>query len=420
MKENLIYKFGGASVKDASSVRNLVNIIKNTGIKSKLVIVISAMGKMTNAFELLVDKSTKSINYDVELDKIYEYHISIIKELFNEFGPKVDDFDEHFSLLKAVLANANKMNHDFAYDQIVSFGEVFSTQIISDFLNQEGVINQWIDARRCIHTDSNWRNANVNFDWTVIRCGKYIYPIIEEKLVVTQGFIGSDADGNTTTLGREGSDYSGAIFAFCLEAKSLTIWKDVPGILNADPKKITAPIKYDQLSYEEVIEMSYYGATVIHPKTIKPLANKNIPLYVKSFIEPDKNGTEIGALHHSKIAPAIIIKEKQVLISFRKKDLSFIDENNISEIVEILSQLNFKINLIQKSALNLSVATDLIDTRIDSLLSKTQNEYNTHYNSDLQLITIKNYKTLEIPKEIDYKTILLEQITRKNIQYLVR
>lgn len=418
----LIYKFGGASVKDANAVKNLGSIISNSSISNNLVIVVSAMGKMTNAFEELVDKSQSGSDYNNELDHIRDYHTNIINELFNDESSALTDFEEQLSLLEAILQQAHKMrmNYDFAYDQIVSFGELFSTKIITNYLNSIQISSEWVDARRCILTDSTHRNAIVNFDYSTIFSKKNFSEQIDNKIIVTQGFIGSNSDGNTTTLGREGSDYSAAIFGTCIDAESVTIWKDVDGVLNGDPKKIKSPIMYERLSYEEVIEMSYYGATVIHPKTLKPLANKNIPLFVRSFIKPNQIGTEIGVSDKRDLAPAIIIRENQSLISFRKKDLSFMEEVNIGALIVKMSDLNLKMHLIQKSALNFSIVSDFEEDKILALHEKVNEEYYMHYNSELKLITIKNYKTLEIPSEIECKEVLLEQKTRKNIQYLVK
>lgn len=416
----LVYKFGGASVKDASAIKNLAQIIIQQNIQNDLIIVVSAMGKMTNAFEKLINELYNDRNYENELNEIKLFHLEIINELFNNVSSPINDFTEQFHLLEAILQHTNKTDYDFIYDQIVCYGELFSTKIIANYFLEQAINNDWVDARRCILTDNTHRNANVNYDWSTIFTKKNILPILENKIVITQGFIGSDADGNTTSLGREGSDFSAAILAHCIDAESVTIWKDVDGVLNGDPKKIKAPIKYDRLSYEEVIEMSYYGATVIHPKTIKPLANKNIPLFVRSFIKPNQNGTEIGVSNHQEIAPCVIIKEDQALISFRKKDLSFMEETNIFMLIENIAELDLKINLVQKSALNLSIVTNFEDKKIDLLIKKIKDVFFVHYNTSLQLITIKNYKTLEIPEEIKCTEVLLEQKTRKNIQYLVK
>ena len=418
----LVYKFGGASVKDGTAVRNLGSIISNSGKTNNLIIVVSAMGKMTNAFEELVEISQAGEDYTTQLNNIKIFHTNIIDELFKDNSDIKIDFNEQTQLLESILQQAHKMrmSYDFAYDQIVSFGEIFSTKIIAYFLNSISIDSKWVDARRCILTDSTHRTAIVNFDYSTIFCNKNFNEHLDNKLIVTQGFIGSNSDGNTTTLGREGSDYSAAIFGTCIDAESVTIWKDVDGVLNGDPKKIKSPIKYDRLSYEEVIEMSYYGATVIHPKTLKPLANNNIPLFVRSFIKPNQIGTEIGVSDSREIAPAVIIRENQSVISFRKKDLSFMEEINIGKLIGFISDLNLKMNLIQKSALNFSIVTDFDEENILALHEKVKEEYLLHYNSDLKLITIKNYKSLEIPKEIECKEVLLEQKTRKNIQYLVK
>jgi len=418
----LVYKFGGASVKDANAVKNLASIIKKSGIANNLIIVVSAMGKMTNAFEELVNISQSVSDFSSHLNEIKEFHTKIIIDLFGNDSSALSDFEEQAQLLEAILKQAHKMrmSYDYAYDQIVSFGELFSTKIISNYLNSISITSEWIDARRCILTDSTHRNAVVNFDYSTVFSKQNFNQHIDSKIIITQGFIGSNSDGNTTTLGREGSDYSAAILATSMDAESVTIWKDVDGVLNGDPKKINSPIKYDKLSYEEIIEMSYYGATVIHPKTLKPLANKKIPLFVRSFLKPNQEGTEIGLSDNRELSPAIIIRENQSLISFRKKDLSFMEEKNIENLINEISDLNLKMNLVQKSALNFSIVTDFDENKILKLHEQVIEEYLMHYNSNLKLITIKNYKSLEIPNEIECSEVLLEQKTRKNIQYLVK
>ena len=420
MSDLLVYKFGGASVKDADGVKNLCKIIDESGSKNNLIVVISAMGKSTNALEVISQKAHKGENCDQELNDFIEYHNSIIDGLFADSNEIRSEINELIDLLKVILEQANRMSYDYAYDQIVSFGELMSTKIVTAHLISQNIESQWIDARKCILTDSTHRNAEVNLNYTSIFSKKNFSEFLDNKIIITQGFIGSNSDGNTTTLGREGSDYSAAIFATSLDAHNVTIWKDVDGILNADPKKLKSTVKYDNLAYEEVIEMSYYGATVIHPKTLKPLANKNISLHVKSFVNPNKEGTTIGLENQKNLSPAIITKENQALISFRKKDLSFMEEENIGKLTEEISSVNMKINLIQKSALNYSVVTDFEEEKINSLYEKVSGDFIMQYNTELQLVTIKNYKTLEIPKEINCSEILLEQKTRKNIQYLVK
>jgi aspartate kinase len=300
----------------------------------------------------------------------------------------------------------------------ISYGEIISSTIIYHYLIEQNANIEFINANNYIRTDSTWREGEVDWEWTEKNIQKHLLPIIKSKAIITQGFIGGTVEGNITTLGREGSDYTASIFAYCLDAESVTTWKDVDGILNADPKVFENTSKYDSLTYNEATEMTYYGASVIHPKTIKPLANKNIPLYVKSFLNPEAAGTKIADISHEKIAPAYIKKENQVLISFHVKDFSFITENNLSTIFYNLSKLHIKINMMQNSALSFSVCIDFNEKKIELLKKRLQSDFKIQYNNDLVLFTIKNHDADAINKITVGKTILVEQKTRSTYQVL--
>lgn len=414
MSDVKVFKFGGASVKDAEAIKNLANIL--TPYSNHLIIVISAIGKTTNRLEHIINKAVKSEDFTKEFTELKEFHLHISKQLNISFN----QCNEQFLLLFNVLEQAHKFDFSFVYDQVVAFGELFSTLIVSEYLNKIGKINTWVDARKCILTDNTYREAKVNMQWTDIFCKKNIKPFIDTELVVTQGFIASDGEGNTTTLGREGSDYTAAILATCLLAKDVTIWKDVDGILNADPKIFKKTEKYDELPYEEVIEMSFYGASVIHPKTLKPLANLSIPLYVKSFLKPSEQGTIIHNCKPATIKPSYILKTNQTLMSISKKDLSFMEEENLDYLFNKLFLHKFKLNLIQKSALSLSIVCNADENKILNLMKVIEDEYYLQYNIGLKLVTIKNYFDIEIPEEIEFKKVVLEQRSRKNVQLLIK
>jgi aspartate kinase len=312
-------------------------------------------------------------------------------------------------------------DYDFIYDQIVSIGELVSTRIVAAYLNQTGVKTQWLDVRGYIHTDNNYREGNVYWDKTRASIAGEIPALLDKGVVVTQGFLGGTSENFTTTLGREGSDYTASIFASCLNAESVTTWKDVPGILNADPKFFADTIKFDELSYTEAIEMTYYGASVIHPKTIKPLQNTNIPLLVKSFNHPDAVGTVIkekANMHFEK--PVIILKQNQVLLSISAKDYSFISEDHLSDIFKLFAQNHVKVNVMQTSALSFTVCFDLYPERFEKLLAELNSDFKVKYNNDISLITVRHYKQSALKDLTDNKIVLLEQISRNTAQVVVK
>ncbi|WP_018477188.1 aspartate kinase [Pontibacter roseus] len=418
-----VYKFGGASVKDADALRNLAHIVKEYGA-NQLLLVVSAMGKTTNALEQVFDLAYQQQDFAATLGHSQQYHATIVNELFPEQGHPVYARLEHlFSQLQQqlqLIATQRKGSYDQQYDQVVSYGELLSSVIVHYFLQQQGIANTWVDSRKYIQTDTTWREARVDWAWTERVIKRDLPALLEQQPVVTQGFLGGTNNGLTTTLGREGSDFSAAIFAYCLDAESLSIWKDVAGLLNADPKRFADTVRYPLLSYQETVEMAYYGASVIHPKTIKPLANKRIPLYVKSFLDPAGEGTEICDCRFEVTTPAYIVKDRQCLVSFSAKDFAFISEKNLGTIFNALSELRIKINLMQNSAISFSICTDLHEERLQKLIDTLQDQFSIHYNTQLQLYTIKNYSNDSIQEIMAGKEVLLEQRTRNTFQIVCR
>lgn len=419
-----VYKFGGASVKNASAVRNVASIIEKNFGEDNLLVVISAMGKTTNALEALLEAYNHDHQWQHQLEQIEHYHREIIASLFApEQMPEVwVAIDQELKTIAKLLAKPSKeqpLHHLALYDQIVSLGEVMSSKILYHFLKGKNGALIWLDARKIIATDSSYREGKINWEKTKEQLHNEIKPY-QRAIFITQGFVGGDDKGLTTTLGREGSDFTAAILASSIKAESVTIWKDVPGVLNADPKRIDAAVKFDELSYSEAAEMTYYGASVIHPKTIKPLAQLNIPLWVKSFDHPEERGTVIHDCEMKTFTPTIIFKPKQCLISFKVKDFTFVNENNLSTIFHILDSLNIKINVMQNSAISFSICVDQVDYKISQLLAYLKNDFGVLYNENLELITVKNYDQKHIDKVTDGREILLEQKSRHNFQIVVR
>jgi aspartate kinase len=417
-----VFKFGGASVKDADGVKNVAEVLKQFP-NEKLCVVISAMGKTTNALERL----TKAFFYITEnaeeiLEEIKQAHYAICKNLFtNPSHPIYTDLENTFVELHWAIEDEPTHGYDFEYDQIVSIGEVVSTKIVSAYLNDIGITNKWMDARGLIQTDNTYREGKVDFELTEALVKTQIEPQLNNyRIVVTQGFIGGTSENFTTTLGREGSDYTASILAYCLNAENVTIWKDVPGVLNADPKWFTKTKKIDELTYQDAIELTYYGATVIHPKTIKPLQNKQIPLYVKSFLNPKESGTVIRDGENRLNIPSYIFKINQVLISIQPKDFSFIAEDNLSEIFELFSKHGVKINLMQLSAISFSVCCDDDAEKIKLLVAELQQTFKVLYNSNLELMTVRYYTPETIDLLTKNKLILLEQKSRFTVQMVMK
>lgn len=419
-----IYKFGGASVKSADAVKNVAQIIQSThNLNSEpLLVVVSAMGKTTNALEaILNDYYKNNALCTSQIDALIDFHRTIVKELFQTNDESITEKIEYFSdFLHRTTATTNTLTYNELYDKIVSIGELLSTFIVSEYLNQIGINNQWADARNLIKTTDSFREGKVLLNESVEKIQEFINQA-HHNLTVTQGFIGSTTQCRTTTLGREGSDYSGALFAYATQAKDYTIWKDVPGMLNADPKWFSKTTLLKNISYKEAIELAYYGATIIHPRTIQPLQHKSIPLYVKSFVNPSLEGTVINSnASYDASVPSYIFKINQVLISISSKDLSFVAEDNISSIYSIFAAHNVKINTMQNSAVSLSVSVSADDSKIPALIQELQKDYSVKYNEGLELLTIRHYTPETIAYLIENKTVLLEQKTRTTARYLMR
>jgi aspartate kinase len=416
-----IFKFGGASVKDADSVRNVAHIL-NSYSSDKLLVVISAMGKSTNLLESLVKEyfagNTKTFTI---LQELKDFHYNIAKQLFEDKNyPIFNELDNLFLEIECMIEKeVGKDDFDFIYDQIVSYGEFISTKIVSAYLLSQGINNKWVDARNFIFTDSNYREGRINWGETERIVSGKLKPFAEKNRIITQGFIGKDRENATTTLGREGSDYSAAIFAWCLDAESVTIWKDVAGVMNADPKKLENAIKLNTLTFDQAIELAYYGASVIHPKTIQPLKSKNIPLHVKSFLNPEAEGTVVS--ENSAMAnniPCFIFKENQCLLTLKTKDFSFIAENNLQEIFRIFAVNKVRINVMQNSAISFSALFDFDDRKVAQLEKDFALAFDLKLQSGLRLVSVYNAKE-SIPAEITSgKNILMEQKS-DNILHLI-
>jgi aspartate kinase len=419
-----IFKFGGASVKDAAAVRNVAEIVSLYD-GQKITIVVSAMGKTTNKLEEIVHAlATKDRKIFMALvDDLLVFHETILGELFPERHYAVyAEMEAIFEALRLRFDQPFSDNYSFEYDQIVSIGEVLSSVILAAFLREKGFLAIWADARKLIRTDHLYQEGTVDWDTTVSLIEKHFSPLFSEvNIQVTQGFIGHTSEGFTSTLGREGSDYTAGIFAYCTNAESVTIWKDVPGMLNADPKYFENTIKLDQISFKEAIELSYYGASVIHPKTIKPLQNKDIPLYVKSFLDPTAPGTIIQKNSESDaLIPSFIFKKDQLLFSFTTTNFSFIVEENLSDIFSRLALINAKINLMQNSALDFSILMDRSKVDINQVLELFNDTYFVKFNEGLTLITIRHYDQATIDRVTENKEIILEQKTRQTARIVVK
>ena len=417
-----VYKFGGASVKDAEGVRNLANIIKERNQKNNLLIVISAMGKVTNKLEDLTKAYLTGLEDTHQIfEEVKQFHFNIISELFPDHSnPVYNDVANPFVEIDWLIEEEPDDAADYIYDQIVSIGEIVSTKIAAAYLNETGCNVQWVDARNFIHTDNNYREAQVNWEKTEQEIQKKLGPVLEQYIAVTQGFIGSTSENFTTTLGRDGSDYSAAIFASCLNATSLTIWKDVPGVLNADPKWFDETERIPRLSYHDAIELAYYGATIIHPKTIKPIQNKNIPLFVRSFLDHKAEGTDITGENNHLPVPSFIFKVNQALISIFPKDFSFIIEENLSDIFSLFHKHKVKITTMLNSAISFSVSFDHDPKKLEGLIADLSKHYKVKYNTGLELVTIRYYNQQTKDRVTVNKNILLEVKSRYTCQIVMR
>lgn len=420
-----IYKFGGASVKDADGIKNLQHILSLHKGDEKLIVVISAMGKTTNLMEQILDAwyyNKEALPQLCQTLKINHYQVAY--DLGSNSAEIITQLNRFFDKLMQILSEGHSENYDFDYDRIVSFGEYLSTTIISVFLNQMGVNNHWVDACKIIRTDNTYREGRINWEVTSQEVRKQVESIYNSDtsnpVIITQGFIAGTSEKLRTTLGREGSDYTAAIIAYSLDAKDVTIWKDVPGLLNADPKLFPDAIKLDAIPYREAIELSYYGASVIHPKTLKPLRDKQIPLYVKSFYQPEEPGSIIKMMKEQTKIPSFIVKKDQILLTIFPKDFSFIGAENLTEIFQIFAANRFKINLMQSSALSFSVCIDNKPQRFQSLKNALSKSYNIKYNDKVELITIRHYNKESIKKVLQNRTPILEQKSRTTLQLIIK
>src|SRR5690554_9835 len=412
-----ILKFGGASVKDAEGIQNVCHVLK-TIKANEVVIVVSAMGKTTNALEVVVKNYfDKSNHLQLSVQTVKDYHFEIISKLFDPTHQVFIEVENHFFDLNQFLQQNKSPNYDFVYDQIVSFGEMISSKILYHYLNDNCLDLQWLDSRTLIKTDNNYRDGNVNWQQTEKQISE---KLSKNQNYITQGFLGSDEHNFTTTLGREGSDYTAAIFAYCLNAESVTIWKDVAGVLNADPKHFENTTLLEQISYREAIELAFYGASVIHPKTLQPLQQKEIPFFVKSFLNPLEKGTSIskGVDLHPKL-PCFIVKQPQHLISLSSKDFSFIMEENISYIFSTLHKYKVKVHLIQNSAISFSVCIEDKFLNLEKLVEELSDIFNVSYNKNVSLFTIRHFNEEAIESVAKKKKLLIKQTTRETVQMVV-
>lgn len=415
-----VFKFGGASVKDTEGIKNLKDIVAHFK-KDELLIVVSAMGKTTNKLEQVVNAFTSDQAWKEALTEVFEDHKNSLRLLVGKKDREAfETLDKIQNYAFTFLEQDGGSEYDFIYDQIVSLGEILSTKIIASYLNSTELEVEWQDARKLVHTDNNYRDARVDWETTQANVER-MWADKSADIVLTQGFIGGGDHNRMTTLGREGSDFSAAIFAYCLHAESVTIWKDVPGMLNADPKYFSNTTLLPNISYKEAVELSYYGASVIHPKTIKPLENKHIPLYIKSFIEPMEQGSVINenTSEDSKI-PSYIFRSDQVLLSISTRDFSFIVEEHISDIFNRFAKHRMKIQTMQNSAISFSVSVNHHPSKIKDLVENLQRDYQVLYNEGLELMTIRHYNETIAQELIKGKEVLLQQKTRHTLRLLMR
>lgn len=418
-----VYKFGGASVKDAEAVKNVTTILQQNNFNEK-VVVISAMGKTTNALEEVVNQYyANNTDWQKSLDGVFEKHVAIINNLYSNGGKQkaIDDVKAIIEAARKFLNENNSRNYNYIYDQIVSIGEYISTTIVSDYANSLGLKNTLLDVKHVLFTDNAYTEGIVDFKKTEEAIRNKISELVKTGFVITQGFVGSTPEGFAATLGREGSDYTASIFAYSLNAERMTVWKDVEGIMNADPKEFPDAQFISELTFHEAIEMTYYGASVIHPKTIKPIQNKNIPLEVRSFVNSAKRGSVISANANTNFLPPVIIwKRGQVLLSFSAKDFSFIAEEHLSKVFATFAENRLRINLMQNAAISFSITVDFKKEKIENIIEQLSNDFSITRNDNLSLLTIRHYNPGIIDKLTKDKDILLRQISRTTIQVLMR
>ncbi|MFK8038450.1 MAG: aspartate kinase [Crocinitomicaceae bacterium] len=416
-----VFKFGGASVKDSASIRNVKSILQEYN-NSKVIVVISAMGKTTN---LLEEIFASYLNHTKDLEKIwnrfYDFHNSIISELELNDPIFTNDIEITYNKIQDKLSQKPSNNKAFEYDQIVSFGEILSTKIVAAYLKKENLKAFWVDAREVVKTDKTYQEGRVNWELTQQAFDKVVQPNFSKfDYFISQGFIGQTEEGTTTTLGREGSDFTASIFAYISKADSVTIWKDVPGMLNADPKYFSGTVLLKTISFTEAVELAYYGASVIHPKTIQPLKNRDIPLYIKSFLNPSSAGTVIqSSTKYDAVVPSYIFKDNQILISLTPKDFSFVVEDQLTDIFALLTKQKIRINLMQNSAVSFSL---LIDDKynLDQLITNLSNDFNVTHIKELQLLTIRHFNDETIERLTANKSIILTQKTAETARIILK
>ncbi len=418
--DTVVFKFGGASVRNAEAVRNVAHILQRFR-ESRTVVVISAMGKTTNALEELAAAAfTQSPGAAELLHKIREYHWQIAQELFREDHEVFAQLNDHFVEIEWLMTDPQHNTYDFLYDQIVSYGELLSTRIVSAYLSDLGVQCTWLDVRDVLKTDNTWREARVDWPATLMAMQNIVGPLLDAgECVLTQGFIGCTSENFTTTLGREGSDYTAAIFANCLDAKNMTVWKDVPGILTADPYRFENTTLISRMSYREAIEMTYYGATVIHPKTIQPLQNKNIPLFVRSFQNPEDPGTHVGTDLDAVIPPVIVWADNQAILRIATRDYSFMAEHHLSNVFTLLAKHRIKVNMMRNTAISFIVCCRQDEGRLENLIKDLEETFNVVIDKGLSLLTVRHYNRNTIDVLTEGKTIVMEERFGNTAQFVL-
>lgn len=421
MKHLKVFKFGGASLRDAAGIKNVASILQ-TYKSNPVVIVVSAMGKTTNALEEVVVAHAAQNGKAMDLlNAIREQHHAIMGELFEPGDEAYAAVNDHFVAAEWVLDEEPHPNYDYMYDQIICLGELASSVIVAAYLNKLGLPTQWLDARDVILTDDIYREGWVQWEETIARAQAKALPLVEKGgFVLTQGFIGSTTENATTTLGREGSDYTAAIFSFCLDAEDMTIWKDVPGVLTADPRLFDNVVKLDRLSYREAIEMTYYGAKVIHPKTIKPLQNKNIPLYVKSFVDPKGEGTLISSEVEDLYPPMVAVERNQAMVSISTRDFSFVAEHHMSVLFNHIAELRMQVNMMQNTAISFVICVNDSDNKVDQFAESIQKDFKVMIDRNLELITVRHSQPNVLENLRKGKILLMEERTKDTVQMVVK
>lgn len=418
-----VYKFGGASVKDAAAVKNVISILQENNFKEK-VVVVSAMGKSTNELEKVVNQYyAGDDSWKATLEQLFQKHVAIMRELYTNGSYKnaVKEVQIIIDQTTKFLTENQSRNYNYIYDQVVSIGEYISTTIVSDYANSVGLQNTLLNVKEVLFTDNAYTEGKVDFRKTEKAISEKVTALTQTGFVITQGFVGCTPEGFSTTLGREGSDYTASIFAYALNAERMTVWKDVEGIMNADPKEFSEAQFLSEITYHEAIEMTYYGASVIHPKTIKPIQNKNIPLEVRSFVNYSKRGSVISANANTNFLPPILIwKRGQSLLSFSAKDFSFIAEDHLSKVFGTFAENRLRINLMQNAAISFSVAVDFKKEKIENVIEQLKDDFSITRNDGLSLLTIRHYNQGIIDKLTKDKDILLRQISRNTLQVLMR